>query len=219
MNRYQIPQNLLAGFEILAQLSLSEAKELAQILQHFSVGGNPSELQKDLKNKSFVKNAVLLANTLFSFGELLLNNKGKLKFLAEDLSNAFKQECKDKVSNKEGEQLVQNLLELFRNGENLTRTFKAFQLLSENSHIYRRSRVFTDIRTIFDEECDQALKDGLIIHRLKLEYVANNEFKEIFMSLDYNDILNLEKQLKRAKEKEAQIKKNYSNLHFIHIKD
>src|SRR5699024_3969937 len=129
-----------AGFEILAQLSLSEAKELAQILQHFPVGGNPRELQKDLKDKSFVKDPVLLANTLFSFGELLLNNKGKLKLLAEDLSNAYKQEDGNKVSDKGKEQLTRNLLELFRNGENLARTFKAFQLLSENSHIYRRGR-------------------------------------------------------------------------------
>lgn len=220
MIRYDIPERFLPAFEVLATLSSTETNILKQLLHDFSVGGNPRELQHALTKEKFIEDAVLMANSLFSFGELLFNNKKEdWDTLAKDLGDAYEKKASPSISNLTKEQLVKNLWELFQSSENLIQTFKAFRLLSENSHIFRQSRILTDIRPLFDETCEQVPKDALIIHRLKLEYAINNDIKEFFISLDYNDILDLEKQLKRAKEKEKQLIKTFSNLNFIQIKE
>lgn len=219
MIRYQIPNNLLPGFQILAKLLPEQIQELSKIIKSFPVGNSVQELQKELKPISFLKEDDVVAITLFSFGELLQSNEETLESLVKELGFAYQQKINQVLSAEEREQLQNNLLQLFQHSENLRRTFKAYHLLSENACIYRRSRVLTDIRPIFDKDGDKPPTDGLIIHNLKLEYIANEELKEIFMSLDYNDILDLEKQLKRAREKTAQIKSTYPNLNFINIKE
>lgn len=187
-------------------------------MQSFTVGGSAREFQVLLEDIKFVTDPNLLSQTLFSFGELLLNADGKLTSLAKDLGVAYAQGISEK-SIEEKERLEQNLLILFKHAANLKQTFKAFQVLLDNKSVYRQSKVLTDIRMIFNDDLEQDPKEGLIIHQLKIEQVINNAPKETFISLTNNDLLDLEKQLKRAKEKERQLKKIYSELNFINFKN
>lgn len=218
MIRYKIPSNLLPGFKLLAHFSDEEIKTIAQVVQSFTVGGSAREFQVLLEDIKFVTDPNLLSQTLFSFGELLLNANGKLTSLAKDLGIAYAQGFNEKSIEEKG-RLEQNLLVLFEHAANLKQTFKAFQVLLDNKSVYRQSKVLTDIRMIFNDDLEQDPKDGLIIHQLKIEQVINNAPKETFISLTHNDLLDLEKQLKRAKEKEKQLKKIYSELNFINFKN
>lgn len=216
---YQIPKSFLPGFEAISRLNHEEVILLAEALEQLPVGFGFQEFKAEIREKEGIsETALIAANSIFSFGGLLLKNKDPLEQLAEDLSDAFQQEQKDDFKPEQIEQLKQNLIILFNKAENIEKTFKAYQLLSENAHNYQDSRVITDVRMIFDEDIQTTNQTGLIIHQLKLEYLENNQVKSFFISLDNDDLLKLKEELNRATEKEDSIGKNNPNINFIKLR-
>lgn len=221
MMRYKIPKDFLPGFQALSRLKKQESEKLAVILGKLPVGSNVQELQSAIqKNKKLSEDALTSAETIFSLGGLLLEKKedDSINQVAEDLTNAFVKESDVGIDPKQKKQLSQNLLILFEKADNLKKTFKAYQLLFENTRSFRKSRVITDMRMIFDDDFDKKSQAGLIIHQLKLEYLEANMSKEFFISLDNDDVLELREELKRALEKEDCIKRDFDQVQFINIK-
>jgi hypothetical protein len=219
MIRYQIPKAFLPGFRALSQINSEEAAELAARVEKLPVGADVKEFQIAIKEETGLsETSFLSANAIFSLGGLLLDDEGEVEQLAEDLSDAFCKGSKEEVSPAQKEQLRQNLITIFKKAENLKKTFKAYQLLLENTHNYQKSRVITDMRLIFEDDFNKVPQSGLIIHQLKLEYLENNEQKAFFITLDSNNILKLKEDLNRAIEKEACIKRDYDKVHFINIR-
>jgi hypothetical protein len=219
MTKYQIPDNALPAFTELSKLSTKETEKIGLLLQQFPLGGSIDDLQKSLNENQLFVDVPEMAETFFSFGSLLANNKETTnEELAKNLSVAFAEKKKDEVGGDIVEQLEKNLLTLFECADNLTKTMKAFNLLTENAHLYRQSSVMTDMRLLFNDELETAPACGVILHQLKIDYIENGEQKSFFLSMDKDDVTEMCNVLKRALKKEDIILKNQSDIHFITLK-
>lgn len=219
--RYKIPNDFLSGFKALSHLKKKEIERLAELLEELPVGSSVQEFQSAIKSDAGLsEHALTTADAIFSLGGVLREKKAdeSIEQVAEGLANAYGRVCEGKKDKGQIEFLSGNLTLLLEKAENLKKTFKAYQLLFENARSYRKSRVITDMRMIFDDDFEKENQTGLIIHQLKLEYVADNELKEFFISLDKDDVLALREELKRSLEKEECIKRDFNEIHFINLK-
>jgi hypothetical protein len=62
-------------------------------------------------------------------------------------------------------------------------------------------RIFTEMRPIFDEDASQPIEAAVITHSLRILYVQDSQFKEFFVTLDADDLANLQRQVERASQK------------------
>jgi hypothetical protein len=86
---------------------------------------------------------------------------------------------------------------------------KAINLLRERSKLILKTRIISDIRPIFKEETIDSPNYCLITHNLRIQYSKETKFnpKRVFFALDHQDLINLQKQIERALEKEEELKK------------
>lgn len=80
-------------------------------------------------------------------------------------------------------------------------TTKATELLHEHQFTFSQSRVFSDIRPVFAETVTDGLKAAIIVHTLKITYLAAGDFKELYVALDDSDLKTLKDQIIRAEDK------------------
>ncbi len=79
---------------------------------------------------------------------------------------------------------------------------RAAGLRFENEHSLTGTRVVTDIRPVFEQENPHEPPAGaMVVHTLKINYIASGEENSFFVSLDAEDIRELTEQLQRANSK------------------
>ncbi len=101
------------------------------------------------------------------------------------------------------EDLLAKLLDV----EPLNVRARARALVLENEHTLQEARVLTDIRSVFEpENLEDKPKGAVILHTLKIGYLADNEPKEFFVALDTDDVRELIEQLERADAKAESLK-------------
>ncbi|MFW5886139.1 MAG: hypothetical protein ACOCUL_00140 [Bacteroidota bacterium] len=219
MTKFQIPEAFLPGFMELSKLSPEDAEKIGILLNQIPVGATIQDFRETFTEAGLPENIQVTAETVFSMGALLAGEtENDLTELATGLSKAFQEKNQGKITNEEAQQLKRNLLIILKNGDNLKKTYKAYQLFSENARIYRNSRVMTDIRLLFNDELDSNPRSGLILHQLKIEYVENEKPKSFFVSLDREDLVSLSENFQRALKKEESIKQNQDTINFLTLK-
>lgn len=77
---------------------------------------------------------------------------------------------------------------------------KAFAIQREQQRIFSSARSFSDIRPVFSEDGEYPTA-VVIVHQLKLSYLENGEMKEFFVTLDDEDLSQMQKVLTRAQTK------------------
>lgn len=215
MKNYQIPERYLKGFQIIASQPPEAIQRMGALLKEMPIGGDLSEFMKAFQEET--EPFLLLAETIFSLGGLLVEETD-YEALSQSLTLAYIKQMGDGVVPEEKKRLEGNLKLLFDNAGNLKKTYKAFQLLTENQRNYMGSRVMTDIRLIFDEDIGAPTQTGVITHQLKLDYQDADESKQFFLSLNRNDLIELKNELERALEKEKHIKQDQKQIGFVEIK-
>jgi hypothetical protein len=78
---------------------------------------------------------------------------------------------------------------------------KASELQLESERLLCESRILTDLRPVFGSSPSAQPKAMVIVHTLKLVYHELGEHKEIYISLDSEDIAKLKQCLERAEVK------------------
>lgn len=213
MIKYQIPPVFIEGFKTLSQLPREEVNRIGDVLNELHPGSNAEKFENELKKAGISVKGVTTSKALFSLGQLLLKSAEPLEDLVRNITDSIV----DKNGEMDGELLENNLLIILKNAGNLKKTFKIYQLLSENAHTYRSAKIVTDIRLVFGDNLENAADSGVIIHQLKLEYLKDNHKQSFFISLDSGDVQRLLETLNRAIEKENCIKRDNENIHFINI--
>jgi hypothetical protein len=85
---------------------------------------------------------------------------------------------------------------------------KSKRLLGERAKLIGNTRIITDIRPVFKEEKIDEPNNCLIIHNLRIEYTKDfRSQKRTYYALDHQDLIDLQTQIKRALEKEEEMKK------------
>ncbi len=92
------------------------------------------------------------------------------------------------------------LINLLSNSRAIEVMSKARDVLYDFQAILLDSKVFTDIRQIFDNDASK-IEGSLVIHTLSLDYIENREPKQIHVMLSAKDIENLISKLQRASKK------------------
>lgn len=73
-------------------------------------------------------------------------------------------------------------------------------LMYERDNLLKSVRVFTDIRPVFSEDASQ-INGAVVSHTMRLRYDSTDGGQSISVALDERDILELERQCKRALQK------------------
>lgn len=214
---FSIPREFISGFEVLINLPLNEVKKIASFISTIPPGSGPKKFNTLLKSNFEIDGVSKLSSTIYSLGNLVLNAEESLEDLSNDLSIAINSSLETKLSDDKVEELKSKILFLVSDNENLKFTFKALNLLSENDIIYRKGRVITDIRLLFNEDINENNRKAVIIHRLKIESSKNNKIQDFYFSLDSKDLKEVRELINRALLKEEQVKANYNNINFIDI--
>lgn len=219
---WKIPHDFISGFIELVNLPLGEIKKIASFISTIPPGTGPEKFESSL-NSSFVDlDLSELSPMIFSFGNILLNIEDDSiesvsQMLAKDLLN-ISEINKEEIEEKH---LEEKLNILFQSANNIKCTFKAFDLISDNDNIYKKGRIFSDIRLLFDDDIQVNSEDrkAVIIHRLKLESNKNDQDRNYYFSLDSLDLFRMKELIERAIIKEEKIKSDYPNIKFIEITD
>ena len=78
---------------------------------------------------------------------------------------------------------------------------KSGTIAYQNERNFTESQVFTELRPIFGDDPEELPVAGVILHRLRINYVEDSKSREFFVTMDSNDIENLRKALDRADKK------------------
>src|SRR5690606_15892369 len=152
-----------------------------------------------------------IAEVLLSLVPLVTDNSSKAD-IAEELVNSYR-------NKREGESfndkiLLERLQVIFENNDQVVVMYKINKLIAENANTYRESDIITDLRLVFNEPPnipkENQRRTAIIIHRLKMGYFKSGNYKEVFFSLDRNDLVSLKSVIERALLKEDCIKTDYS---------
>lgn len=221
MIRFQIPKNFMPGFEALLSIGSESVKELCAFLNEVPVGTGPKAFGTFFEDRFNKKDQfpLSLASFLFSLGSF---NPASLKSpvidLAKGLASSYNDQRENSLAAEEMAILEDKLHELLKSNGNLTASFKAFELMSENEIVLRDSHIITDIRLIFKENITENSRYGLVKHQLKFEVEESNDQIDYYFNLTLSDLNKLKEQIDRAIEKENLIRKDYSGqISFISI--
>ncbi len=106
--------------------------------------------------------------------------------------------------------------DLLSNHSNTLITAKMIDLLTENQKNFVDVNIYQDIRPAFDDSDN--LLGSVVIHNLKIFFKEDNEIKELYISLDNNDLEKLILLLKKAQEKLKIITSHFDTAKLIEIK-
>lgn len=100
-------------------------------------------------------------------------------------------------------------------GGNTEITHKIIDSMTENGKIFGDAKIYQDIRPFFEND---NLIGSSIIHKMKVVFQENREIKEIYITLDDNDLDTLIETAKSAQNKSKVIKAHFNNANIIELK-
>ena len=211
----RIPKEFISGFEKLKELSLEQVDEISIFLNKIPYGTGTKHFEKLLIERFPDINIFPLSNTIYSLGSILLNFDESI----EEISVMLADSLKNDIENVEEGKLEEKINLILKNSKNLKDTFKAYNLISDNNITYSKSRIYSDIRLLFNENLsiNQSDKKAVIIHKFKIEAEKNNALKYFYFSMDSNDLSKLKEQINRALDKDKKIRSDHSDIDFIKI--
>ena len=114
------------------------------------------------------------------------------------------------------EELLNDFRNLLTNNKNASITTKILDVMTDNQKTFLSASINQDIRTAYDSS-DNYL-GSVLIHNLKLKFNENDEQKEIYISLDNNDIEILISLLKKSHDRAGKLKHDFTIDSIIEIK-
>lgn len=210
MTRYKIPENILPGFKIIIGLSESQLNDLTLILKTLDskLFGENDQKRITEKLSISIEDAQGLIQALIGIYSLQIDSSEPTENIIKNLLQSYSIFLNESEKEEALKKLEICLEKVLNSGEKITAKLKSFELLSENSKNYIDSRVLSDIRLSFNNDLSQQINNAVIIHQLKLRFKENGEAKEVYISLDGNDLEDLKKTIERAIEKENLISSN-----------
>ena len=141
----------------------------------------------------------------FFFSLSNLSEHGNPSKVAKDFVRAIRRFDDDEIegfSDETFNEFTIFITSLLASSSNLKLNAKALRLMWQHDQIYLHSEIFSDIRPIFSQETPEAMpQSAVIIHKLKVNFRQNDEPKDMYFAMDYNDLQDLKASAERAIEK------------------
>ena len=186
----------------ISELGEPASSELLSALEKASPNVNDRRLVKSLSVPSISSDD--LREIVSAIGALYLvqvRDEVPLERLIEDVGNAMARDLPEPLC----ESLKARLGPLL-NVKPMAVSVKASDLQKQHTRVFLGARILTDIRPVFEEGKEPFLSGAMLVHNLKLEVAENLESKDIYVALDDDDIVTLQKVLARATVKSKVLK-------------
>ena len=152
-----------------------------------------------------------LIETLVSLYRLRIKYKVEPKVLAADVAEAASLEPSLKALS--GDLLKDRLTQLLSLNSLDLVDAKAKELQNESERRFCEARIITDLRPVFGSNVSDSPDTMIIVHTLKLGFHdSKGKHRDIFVSLDLEDISQMAAILKRALDKTKAIKGKMSSV-------
>lgn len=221
MSKFKIPEEHIAGFNLIISLTESQAKIIKDTLIGLPNGALTDETIVILEQKLQLDRKAIskITKTIFSLINLKIAEDTTLEDFVSEVISAFKETVEDYIL-EDLAKLKNILLEFLGADTKVKKILKASNIIQDNEKVYRDSRILSDIRLVFDSDIDSEKKSAVIIHRLKLDFYENDEFKSQYFALDSSDLIKIKKVIDRAIKKDSIINTgDYSDLSFINLNE
>ncbi|MDF5735473.1 MAG: hypothetical protein V7L04_31155 [Nostoc sp.] len=143
--------------------------------------------------------AVKIVDTLVSLRQLNKEEKLPNEAIVTLISESLEKDTEFVVTTELRERFRKRLSSLLQALESIAFSLdisdKASNLLVEHERIFSDSKIFTDIRPVFDSETERKVEAAILIHTLKIEYRDTEGTKEFYIALDSDDLDNLYEQI------------------------
>lgn len=217
MMSINIPSRVLPGFEVLIHLNKSEFDNVLDYLKSIEIKDSFDKISSDINDLSGKNNGFELFKTILSFSQLLQkkdnDNEVDINEVAKGLVESF---SNINQSFKDGDLLEKRLLSILSVYDKIQHCIYIKEITSSNENNYVESNIITDIRPVINENFVTKKRYSMILHKLIFEYQSNTEFKEIQLTLDFQDLKNLKSVIDKAINNEETIKTDYSkNFEFL----
>lgn len=216
MATYRIPEYVKEGFSIIIKSPPKKFDTLINVLNKVPKRLLPSELSDYLLKKKIYseKQSSKIVDVLASLYRLKESETKSINEIVENICQALRETNDVNLKPRPNfEKSLTSLLSL----KTIGASFKALGLLTDYEKTFVDSRIILDIRPVFDDNLDNKIETGVIVHNLRIEYHKGKDtHEEIFLALDSNDLNKLKEQILRALKKEKSIKLNLKdNFNFI----
>lgn len=204
MPRYGLSPEILEG---LKPLSEYRPEELAAFLDQLerevpvslAIDGALQKFCRDaglLQDKS-ERDRLLLCESLTGVHYLRLAPNSNLEGFLRDVESAWQSE---KISAGDLEWFTANIRVVWRSRV-LRASIKAWTLISDHDKLYLSSRIFTDIRPVFEDDVAEPMLASLVMHSLKITLRVNGKSESIYIAVDNQDLMELKNTVDRAIKK------------------
>ena len=207
MPELKIPKPHLRGLRTLARLPAESVEALVSHLSEEPQFGSPIDGGEISGLRAPDYEA--LVKTIDSLYRVRAYYETPTEEFATSVINAYKRQTRFESSEGErtDEELFKRKLESVLRIRRLSLRAKANVLGREYEHIYHKGRILTDLRPVFSTDATENPAGLIVSHQLKLVYHQGFEHKEIVLTLDTSDMLELKRSIERAEEKELSIRK------------
>ena len=113
-------------------------------------------------------------------------------------------------------QVIEDFKKMLLSSGNTLITAKIIDLMTENQKTFVNARIYQDIRPAFDD--NENLLGSVVIHNLKILFKEDDNIKELYISLDDNDLEKVISLFKKAQERLKLIKAQFETAKLIEIK-
>jgi len=214
MATISIPERVYPGFKIISELNNAEIDKVIEFINSFNVGEDLETLANELNDLVGYSKGDLLLQTMLSFSRLIEYDEVNFEDIANNLTQSYFELTGSKKTNNK--RLTDNLVKILSNYKNLKLYVKSRRNSLYNENNLGKSKIFTDIRLVFDDEIADKNRIGIILHKLYLEFERNSEDQELHLALDLNDLKKLKHQIEQSILKDELIRNDYKgNLKFI----
>lgn len=221
MTNLSIPDKDITALKKLASLSEGERLNLLNAIKETEPTLQLGKLNTKIAEKVDLDKQELLP-IIKMFGSMYrgrISSDVSAEMFAADLNKSLQTIEEPPLNEMDDEQrnnLTSYISEILTLDKSLGITAKALGVMTEHEHVYCRARVLTDMRPIFGE--DISTPDAFVTtHTLRIGYHDNQEHKDIFITMDRNDVKELIDMLKRAEQKEEALDSFLNNSKLVHI--
>lgn len=214
MAALKIPKQFEQGVVKILNLPDGVAAALISALQTLPLSLKPkvmslsiSEKIKDLSEADIEQIMLTLTSLYMAQANLGMSAPefldGLIKAIEESPSKPanFTKDVRDKFK--------QRLADLL-NIDSFGATIKAQEVLHEHQYALSQVRILTDIRPVFGKEKIESPVAAVLVHTMKLTYMAEGKFREFFVAMDTSDVKMLRDALERAEKKAESLKEMIS---------
>lgn len=211
MRSYTIPTRHREGFEKFFELG-SKRDAVIKIFSSATIGQMPDEIEGILHDKLELSkdDSSLIVSSITSLFIFYSNVSDSVS----EFTKNFVQALNDFIVDLEKDKSILTQLEkLLKNGTNYLVSIKALNLVYERERIINSFKILSDIRPVFEKEIADP-RSALVLHTLEIQYQEEKRRKTDFFALDVTDLVEFQRQISRALEKDKFIKKKLESSLF-----